>query len=469
MERIFTAQDQGLFAQLSGDRNPVHVDPEAARRTLFGNVVVHGVHMLLWALDCAFKDQEAAVIESVSAHFMKSLEVGEAVCTNHEWNEDTLTVELLRDGELVLKGQVVISAPDEAFGKGIGAIEVKDEVQHLTSADLESECSGEFELAYDGQVGKELFPELVEKIPQRQLASLLGATRVVGMRCPGLHSIFSRLDLKKSSMDDSSVVRYSVGRFEPRFSLVEVDYNASGLEGRIHAFLRPAPVEQPSCATIAAHVEEGEFAHIKGLVVAGSRGLGEVVTKLLAAGGADVRFTFHSGEKDAHALQAEVRGCGGACEAFKLDVLAPEEGIQAIQKDDWHPTHMFYFATPKIAESEGTLFSHEDFQRFSSYYVDALFKLVETVEKASQIHVFNPSTVFVDNCPHGLAAYAAAKASSEFLCRHLHEAKRVAEVSMPRLPKMKTDQTNSLIPTQREEPLAVMLKALRDVVAKDKK
>ena len=47
----FTLKDQNNFAKLSGDYNPVHLDPILTRRTLFGSPIVHGVHGLLWALD----------------------------------------------------------------------------------------------------------------------------------------------------------------------------------------------------------------------------------------------------------------------------------------------------------------------------------------------------------------------------------------------------------------------------------
>src|SRR5437879_962428 len=50
--RRFTFEDQLEFAEISGDWNPMHVDPIAARRTIYGGVVVHGIHSLLWALEC---------------------------------------------------------------------------------------------------------------------------------------------------------------------------------------------------------------------------------------------------------------------------------------------------------------------------------------------------------------------------------------------------------------------------------
>ena len=45
------AAAQAAFVALSGDANPLHTDPLAARRLPFGRVAVHGVHLALLALD----------------------------------------------------------------------------------------------------------------------------------------------------------------------------------------------------------------------------------------------------------------------------------------------------------------------------------------------------------------------------------------------------------------------------------
>jgi acyl dehydratase len=42
MTREVTARDIELFTEISGDRNPLHYDPEAARATAFGGIVVQG-------------------------------------------------------------------------------------------------------------------------------------------------------------------------------------------------------------------------------------------------------------------------------------------------------------------------------------------------------------------------------------------------------------------------------------------
>lgn len=49
-KRSFTQEDFNRFAGLSGDNNPIHVDPEFSARTYFGKTVAHG--MLLYSTIC---------------------------------------------------------------------------------------------------------------------------------------------------------------------------------------------------------------------------------------------------------------------------------------------------------------------------------------------------------------------------------------------------------------------------------
>jgi acyl dehydratase len=59
--RVVSEAMQEQFARLSGDRNPMHMDAVAARRTQAGKPVVHGVHTLLWALNLVWADGVAVV------------------------------------------------------------------------------------------------------------------------------------------------------------------------------------------------------------------------------------------------------------------------------------------------------------------------------------------------------------------------------------------------------------------------
>ncbi len=50
IRHVFTQQDFNRTAVLSGDDNPIHVDPEFASKTRFGKTVAHG--MLLYGMVC---------------------------------------------------------------------------------------------------------------------------------------------------------------------------------------------------------------------------------------------------------------------------------------------------------------------------------------------------------------------------------------------------------------------------------
>lgn len=51
IEHVPTQAEFELFARVSGDDNPIHVDPEFSARTRFGRTVAHGmlIYSYLWA------------------------------------------------------------------------------------------------------------------------------------------------------------------------------------------------------------------------------------------------------------------------------------------------------------------------------------------------------------------------------------------------------------------------------------
>ncbi|HYW79079.1 MAG TPA: MaoC family dehydratase, partial [Thermoguttaceae bacterium] len=73
--KSFTFDDQRRFARLSGDSNPLHMDLVGSRRLLFGEVVVHGAHTLLWCLDQVLGSlaSERIVLKELKATFRSPL------------------------------------------------------------------------------------------------------------------------------------------------------------------------------------------------------------------------------------------------------------------------------------------------------------------------------------------------------------------------------------------------------------
>src|SRR6266436_817664 len=97
--RTFSQDDQLAFAALSGDYNPLHVDPLAARRSMFGEQVVHGVHTLLWALDVVVSERRTPfAITEIRATFRRPIVLGQRVVAKVESSSDNRIVLSVDDG-----------------------------------------------------------------------------------------------------------------------------------------------------------------------------------------------------------------------------------------------------------------------------------------------------------------------------------------------------------------------------------
>ncbi|MBI4671005.1 MAG: MaoC family dehydratase [Chloroflexi bacterium] len=114
--RLLTQDDFDRFAALSGDDNPIHVDPAFAARTRFGKTVSHG--MLLYGLACGALDAyfpDAAQLEQ-DLMFPNPARVGEQVIVQLkviqvEEQERRARVETIlsrTDGQIVCQGQTLL-------------------------------------------------------------------------------------------------------------------------------------------------------------------------------------------------------------------------------------------------------------------------------------------------------------------------------------------------------------------------
>ena len=68
MQRMLTQEDFNSFARLSGDDNPIHVDPDFSARTRFGKTVAHG--MFLYGLVSALLASSVPGAEPISQDLM---------------------------------------------------------------------------------------------------------------------------------------------------------------------------------------------------------------------------------------------------------------------------------------------------------------------------------------------------------------------------------------------------------------
>jgi acyl dehydratase len=115
--RAVTARDIKLFTEISGDRNPLHYDEEAARATRFGGIVVQGgiTSAILNAVVAEDLPGPGTVFLQVSWNFKAPVRpgdiiTGEVKVTNVREDKPIAELEtrvVLADGTVVLEGTAV--------------------------------------------------------------------------------------------------------------------------------------------------------------------------------------------------------------------------------------------------------------------------------------------------------------------------------------------------------------------------
>jgi NAD(P)-dependent dehydrogenase (short-subunit alcohol dehydrogenase family) len=280
------------------------------------------------------------------------------------------------------------------------------------------------------------------------------------MECPGLSSLLShvRFELENPAEPYESTCLWKVASVDERFGAVTLDLEGVGARGVVVAFFRPEIQLQPSYREIQARAPHGLFVGQRALVIGGSRGIGEVVAKALAAGGADVHLTYAQGSEDALRVQSEIAEGGGLAEVSRFDVLTPDTtSILAFR-----PTHLYYFATPPIFVAGRDQFSPALFEKFCSFYVTGFVQTVSSLRSArtSPLKVLYPSSVAVERAPRNMGEYVAAKAAGEAVCDYLRRPGSNIEILAHRFPRVATDQTASLLPVRSADALTVLLPLL---------
>jgi 3-hydroxybutyryl-CoA dehydratase len=118
------------FAELSGDRNPIHLSEHFARKTRFGGRIVHGLYTasLISAVIGMRLPGPGAVYISQTLNFLGPVKIGDVVDVSVEVAELTekgrrvrLQCECRVGDKVVLEGQGVLSVPPNPRHKAVTA------------------------------------------------------------------------------------------------------------------------------------------------------------------------------------------------------------------------------------------------------------------------------------------------------------------------------------------------------------
>jgi acyl dehydratase len=128
VKKVYRQQDFDRFAALSGDDNPIHVDPEFSARTKFGRTVAHG--MLLYSTVCAALGNRLPGPGTLQLEqelmFPNPTYTGEKITIQLEVTQvqpseglaDLNTVVAKPDGSVALRGRTLVRLPGSTDLRG---------------------------------------------------------------------------------------------------------------------------------------------------------------------------------------------------------------------------------------------------------------------------------------------------------------------------------------------------------------
>jgi len=123
LSKTVASSDVVGFAQLTGDRNPIHLSEHFAAKTSFGRRIAHGLYTasLISAVLGTRLPGPGAVYISQILNFRAPVKIGDTVVvtvTVAELIPERLSCICTVDGEVVLDGEALVKVPSRKAAKG---------------------------------------------------------------------------------------------------------------------------------------------------------------------------------------------------------------------------------------------------------------------------------------------------------------------------------------------------------------
>ena len=437
------------------------MDDAYARRTPFGEPVVHGMAVILAALAAWGKGRPFA-LTSLKAQFRGPVFTDDDVEMDVAERDQDVSIRIRVDDALKMTIDFGWLRPTTAEGDATEdrrPFVPRTAAAEFTPPQAPARRQG---LGYrsdvDALAGSTApFAAARALIPRAQLEALLWSSYVIGMEIPGRQALFTECQITFDPRDAFAEPDLDVTH-DARFGVVTLRGSGPGLTAvTLRATARPERprLEPPQNAPDRSF--EGKAAAITG----SSRGFGAALALALAARGSGVVLTARTEGDDLEEVADAARKCGVPVAAAigDLRTAAGCARLRAVTETAFgRVDYLICSASGPIRKAPAA----ELTPRRLAESVEEAIELVRGPVLALRPLLRDGATVvcisseWVSAPPAGFAHYAAAKGAVEGLARGLAAEWPALRFVVARPPRMLTDQTNtSGLPQHLESPAVV--------------
>lgn len=440
----FTEQDVAAFSDASGDRNPLHLSRDYARRTPYGQPVVFGC---LGAMACLGNVRLPAgwSATSLEAEFRGPLFIGVLYRVETSEKEGKWRARLF-DGSALLVSLTVTAErshknepPEEIAGACVfercdAAVRQEEDIVAGLEISGVYACNTAALMTLAARWGG---------VDRRLAALLCWSSFLVGMELPGESALFSKLALYFHGLDpfpSAMGYRAAVASVDSKFGQVVMDVSllngdSTFASGQCCSFIRPPIPEVEKIGS--AGVRPDSLAGKAAVLVGSSRGLGAAIKQALELRGADVFGMARS----ANASEPSRTEVGDAADPDALRRLR-ERVLREQGRLDFLICNACPPALPLRLEPNASGRIGAYIELAVSMTLAPLSEFLELLNRSDGCVVII-SSVFVEHPAKELPHYVAAKQAVEMLGRFASLQYRRVRTLIVRPRKLLTAMTNT--------------------------
>lgn len=457
-----TERDVETFSRASKDKNPLHMSDQYARRSPFGERVVHGV---LGVLICLSKSRPVTdmVIDQIHADFHEPLYINREYTVDcSEMVDSTVHAKIFEGRRVLLEVRFTYrDGQPSCDWKKTHEVRHVAEAKHWTDADIQigTTIRGEYEPGWE-DLGFliETYGLSTRGAGPMEIAILLFSSYAIGMELPGRRALFSKLSVE---MLTASGKMATAGSYLSRVDSFNASFGALRLQAEfaqsndtvarlaLRAFVRSelAPVRTDLITANLAPAEslKGRVA----LVTGGSRGLGASLVLALAHLGAEVYINYHRSHDAAQEVRQAAEKMDGNVYLLAGDSSDPswcEEACERIKREHGRLDILLCNAWPSL---QSVWIEPAQSKRVAEYVQQGMaltnvpFGAFAELLSSSKGSVVAISTVAVQEPVADWPHYVSAKAAVEGFLKVAALQYPDIRVVIARPPRLRTDLTNT--------------------------